>query len=104
MSNDPDVIRAQIESTRAGLSDDVNELGQKVSPGQIAKRQGDRIKGAAVSVKDRVRGSAGAGAWGAGGGGGSVGGGVGGAPGGGGRGTQGSPVAAGLIAFGAGLL
>ena len=58
MSNDPDVIRAQIESTRAGLSDDVNELGQKVSPSQIAKRQGERIKGAAVSVKDRIMGSA----------------------------------------------
>ena len=44
MSNDPDAIRAQIEATRAGLSDDVNELGEKVSPSQIAKRQGDRSR------------------------------------------------------------
>jgi len=29
MSNDPDAIRAQIEATRAGLSNDVNELGTK---------------------------------------------------------------------------
>ena len=58
MSNDPDVIRAQIEATREGLSADVNELGDKVSPTQIAKRQGERIKGAATSVKDHVFGSA----------------------------------------------
>jgi len=104
MSNDPDVIRAQIESTRAGLSDDVNELGQKVSPGQIAKRQGDRIKGAAVSVKDRVMGSADAATSGAGDAMSSVGDAVSQAPGKVARGTQGSPVAAGLIAFGTGLL
>ena len=39
MSNDPDEIRRQIEATRAGLSDDVNALSDKVSPTQIAKRQ-----------------------------------------------------------------
>jgi len=100
MSNDPDVIRAQIESTRAELSQDVNELGDKVSPGQIAKRQGERIKGAAVSVKDRVMGSAES----AGEAMSSVGEAVSQAPGTVARGAQGSPVAAGLIAFGTGLL
>lgn len=104
MSNDPDVIRAQIESTRAGLSDDVNELGQKVSPGQIAKRQGEKIKGAAVSVKDRIMGSADAATSSAGEAMSTVGDVVSDAPGKVARGTQGSPVAAGLIAFGTGLL
>ena len=104
MSNDPDVIRAQIESTRAGLSDDVNELGQKVSPSQIAKRQGDRIMGAAEAVKDRVMGSADTAKSGAGDAMSSVGDAVSDAPGKVARGTQGSPIAAGLIAFGTGLL
>ena len=104
MSNDPDVIRAQIESTRAGLSDDVNELGEKVSPSQIAKRQGERIKGAAVSVKDRIMGSAEDVKAGTSDAMSSVGDAVSDAPGRVARSTQGSPVAAGLIAFGAGLL
>src|SRR6476659_721990 len=104
MSNDPDAIRAQIEVTRAGLSDDVNELGEKVSPSQIAKRQGERIKGAAVSVKDRVMGSADTAPSGAGEAMSSVGDAVAEAPGKVARGTQGSPVAAGLIAVGTGLL
>jgi len=104
MSNDPEAIRAQIEVTRAGLSDDVNELGEKVSPSQIAKRQGEKIKGAAVSVKDRVMGSADTATSGAGEAMSSVGDAVAEAPGKVARGTQGSPVAAGLIAFGTGLL
>ena len=104
MSNDPDVIRAQIEATREGLSADVNELGDKVSPTQIAKRQGERIKGAATSVKDRVLGSAENAAQSAGGAVATVSDAVSDAPGMVARRTQGSPVAAGLIAFGAGML
>ena len=37
-STDPDEIRRQIEATRAGLSNDVNALSDKVSPGKIAER------------------------------------------------------------------
>jgi gas vesicle protein len=103
-SNDPDVIRAQIEATRAGLSNDVNELGDKVSPGQIAKRQKDKVTGAVMGVKDHIMGSANdaksstteALS--------SVGDAVSGAPGKVAQQTKGSPLAAGLIAFGAGLL
>ena len=58
MSNDPEEIRRQIEATRAGLSDDVNALSDKVSPGQIAKRQRDKLMGTAQSVKDSIMGSA----------------------------------------------
>ena len=90
-------------ATRGDLSDNVNALGDKVNPGSIARRQVGRVRGAAVSVKeacwaatptpptpgsdrrpwvtrcptprDAVA-----------------------------RKAQGSPIAAGLIAFGAGLL
>jgi gas vesicle protein len=102
MSNDPEQIRRDIERTRSGLSDNVNALGDKVNPGSIAKRQAGRVKGAAVSVKEAVLGSdadpVDGGAIG------SVGDAVSGAPNAVVRKAQGSPIAAGLIAFGAGLL
>jgi gas vesicle protein len=111
MSNDPDVIRAQIEATRAGLSSDVNELGDKVSPAQIAKRQTDRLKGTAASVKNHIMGSADDAKSSAGNALSSAGDAlssaqdaVSNAPGRVARQAQGSPVAAGLIAFGAGML
>src|SRR3954468_20646627 len=57
-SNDPDALRAEIEQTRANLSRDVNALGEAVAPSNIAKRQVDKAKGAAVGIKDKVMGSA----------------------------------------------
>ena len=102
MSNDPEQIRREIERTRSDLSDNVNALGDKVNPGSIAKRQAGRVRGAAVSVKEAVMGSASdatdTGAVG------TVGDAVSDAPNAVARKAQGSPIAAGLIAFGAGLL
>ena len=104
MSNDPEQIRREIERTRSELSDNVNALGDKVNPGSIAKRQVGRVRGAATSVKDAVLGSASdasdttqrlVG---------EVGDAVADAPTAVARKAQGSPIAAGLIAFGAGLL
>lgn len=57
-SNDPEVLRAEIEQTRARLSQDVNALGEAVAPSTIAKRQVDKAKGAAVGLKDKVMGQA----------------------------------------------
>ena len=100
MSNDPEAIRREIERTRIDLSENVNALGEKVNPGSIAKRQVSRVRGAATSVKDSVMGSAADGAAAAA----DVRDTVTGAPGTVARKAQGSPIAAGLIAFGAGLL
>jgi hypothetical protein len=104
MSNDPEQIRREIERTRLELSDNVNALGDKVNPGSIAKRQVGRVRGAATSVKDAVMGSAADAAdtgqqvaT-------TMGDAVTGAPNAVARKAQGSPIAAGLIAFGAGLL
>jgi hypothetical protein len=58
-SNDPDQIRAEIEQTRANLSNDVNQLTDTVTPSHVARRQVDKAKGAVFGVKDRVMGSAG---------------------------------------------
>lgn len=57
-SKDPDAIRADIEQTRANLSRDVNALGEAVTPSNVARRQADKVKDAAVGVKDRIMGSA----------------------------------------------
>ncbi len=111
MSNDPDAIRAQIEATRAGLSNDVNELGDKVSPTQIARRQREKVRGSVMTVKDHIMGSADSAKSSAsdamsnvGDKMSSVGDAVSDAPGRIARKTKGSPLGAGLIAFGAGLL
>jgi hypothetical protein len=56
-SNDPDEIRADIERTRAALSDDVDDLAESVKPKSVARRQVDKVKDAAGSLKDRVMGS-----------------------------------------------
>ncbi len=103
MSN-PDQIRREIERTRGELSNDVNALGDKVNPGSIARRQVGRVRQAATSVKESVMGSAsdaserGQDALS------SIGDTVSEAPSMVARRAQGSPIAAGLIAFGVGML
>jgi ElaB/YqjD/DUF883 family membrane-anchored ribosome-binding protein len=56
-SNDPDEIRADIERTRATLSDDVEDLAESVKPKNVAGRQVGKVKEAASNLKDRVMGS-----------------------------------------------
>jgi ElaB/YqjD/DUF883 family membrane-anchored ribosome-binding protein len=56
-SNDPDEIRADIERTRATLSDDVDDLAESVKPKNVAGRQVGKVKEAASNLKDRVMGS-----------------------------------------------
>lgn len=58
MSDNPDEIRAEIERTRANLSDNVNELVDEANPKNIAKRKVNRVKEATVGVKDKIMGSA----------------------------------------------
>ena len=104
MTNNPDEIRRDIEDTRGRLSSDVNALTETVSPSNVARRQADKVAGAATSVKERVMGTAddlrstGSDAASS----------VGQAPGAAAdkarSKTQGNPLAAGLIALGAGWL
>lgn len=108
MSENPDAIRADIEVTRARLGTNVDAVADKVTPSNIVHRQTDKaketVKDAVFGVKEKVMGAADhtsdtvhSGASGAG----SA---LGDAP----RQvkykTRGNPLAAGLIAFGAGLL
>ncbi len=56
-NDDPEVIRRDIESTRADLSRNVDALTEKVSPSRVVGRRVDRAKDAVGSVKDKVMGS-----------------------------------------------
>ena len=115
MSENPDVIRADIEATRARLGTNVDAVADKVTPSHIVQRQTDRVKenvkDAVFGVKEKVMGTADHAA-------GNVhsaagtagshfsdaGAAIGDAPTQVKTKTQGNPLAAGLIAFGAGLL
>jgi gas vesicle protein len=101
---DPDQIRADIEVTRSNLSDNVNALTDSVKPANVAHRQVDKARGAVVGVKDKVMGASSSATSSAGSTASSVSDAVTGAPGTAKSRTQGNPLAAGLIAFGAGWL
>lgn len=104
MSDDPDAIRADIESTRRELSGDVDALADKVTPSKIAHRQTEKVKSAFRSATERVMGSAESAGHSAQSAGSSIGDTVSGA----GRAVvdkaEGNPLAVGLIAFGVGWL
>ena len=115
MSENPDVIRADIEATRARLGTNVDAVADKVTPSHIVQRQTDKVKenvrDAVFGVTEKVMGaadhtagnvhsatgSAGTHL-------GDAGAAIGDAPAQLKSRTQGNPMAAGLIAFGAGLL
>ncbi|MEV6706020.1 DUF3618 domain-containing protein [Micromonospora wenchangensis] len=58
MSTDPDQIRREIEATRNSLSSDVDALAYKVSPGRIVDDRKQRARNALQNVRDRVMGTA----------------------------------------------
>lgn len=115
MSENPDVIRADIEATRARLGTNVDAVADKVTPSHIVQRQTDKVKenvkDAVFGVKEKVMGAADhtagnvhAATGTAGAHLGDAGAAIGDAPAQVRTRTQGNPLAAGLIAFGAGLL
>jgi gas vesicle protein len=57
MSDSPDAIRADIESTRRDLGGDVDALADKVTPSKIAQRQTRKVKSAFHSLTEKVMGS-----------------------------------------------
>jgi Protein of unknown function (DUF3618) len=56
-TRDPDEIRREIERTQADLSSDVDALTEKVSPGRIVERRARRVRGSAARWKDRIMGT-----------------------------------------------
>jgi gas vesicle protein len=58
MSENPDVIRADIEATRARLGTNVDAVADKVTPSNIVHRQTDKVKDAVTGVKEKIMGAA----------------------------------------------
>ena len=54
---DPDRLRREIEYTQRNLSSDVDLLAEKVTPSRIAQRRVDRVRGAMANARDRVMGT-----------------------------------------------
>ncbi|HSO15592.1 MAG TPA: DUF3618 domain-containing protein [Arthrobacter sp.] len=104
MSENPDVIRADIEATRARLGTNVDAVADKVTPSHIVQRQTDRVRDAVFGAKENVMGAADHTAGAAGAHLSDAGAAIGDAPAQVKTKTRGNPMAAGLIAFGAGLL
>jgi hypothetical protein len=112
MSENPDAIRADIEATRARLGTNVDAVGDKVTPSNIVHRQTDKARKVASGVKEKIMGAAdhtthttaGSVHHAAGDALGNAGDAIAEAPHKVAVKTQGNPLAAGLIAFGAGLL
>jgi gas vesicle protein len=57
-SSDPDVIRRQIEDTRANLSYEVDALNEKVNPTRVVDRRVGKAKSTVSGLKDKVFGAA----------------------------------------------
>lgn len=58
MSTDPEQIRSDIEATRGELSRDIDTLGYRVTPGGMARHQTEQMKGGLNRLRDRVMGTA----------------------------------------------
>jgi len=58
MSENPDAIRADIEATRARLGTNVDAVADKVTPSNIVHRQTDKVRDAVFGVKEKVMGTA----------------------------------------------
>jgi hypothetical protein len=56
-NDDPEQIRREIQRTQAALSQDVDALTEKVTPGKIVERRVDRARDAATRLKEKVMGS-----------------------------------------------
>jgi hypothetical protein len=55
-TTDPDALRAEIDKTRSDLSQDVNALGEAVSPAGIVKRQTSKASAKVTSALSRAKG------------------------------------------------
>jgi methyl-accepting chemotaxis protein len=58
MTTNTDQLRRDIESTRGDLTSDVAMLTEKVNPQQIARRRVNKVRGAWYNLRDKVMGSA----------------------------------------------
>ncbi len=56
-ADDPDQIRRDIERTQDALSNDVDTLSEKITPSRIVERRVERVRGRMTDWRDQVMGS-----------------------------------------------
>lgn len=104
MGESTDTLTRDIESTRESLSRDVDELTDKVSPGRIVQRQKEAAGSRLRDVRDKIMGTAGGASDSISSAGQNIGDTASGAVDTAERQVRGNPLAAGLVAFGAGMV
>ncbi|HEX7267119.1 MAG TPA: DUF3618 domain-containing protein, partial [Streptosporangiaceae bacterium] len=57
MTSEPDQIRGEIQQTHRELSEDVGALTEKLSPPRMVQRRARRTRAAMTNVKDKIMGS-----------------------------------------------
>lgn len=97
MDQDPEQLRQEIATTRQGMTNTLDAIGDHVSPGRIIERRKNRVVSSVAGARDRVMGTATSSTE-------SVSDGVKGIPDAVTTKTQGSPLGAGLVAFGLGFV
>ncbi|MFH9199425.1 DUF3618 domain-containing protein [Streptomyces anulatus] len=58
MGTQPDELKSDVEDTRAHLAHNVDRLADKVAPGKVARRKADATQRRITRVKERVMGAA----------------------------------------------
>jgi gas vesicle protein len=58
MGQSAEQVRADIERTREDLGQDLDAIGNKISPRQAVRRRTDRVRGTLTDMKERLMGSA----------------------------------------------
>jgi len=58
MGQTPDELKREVERTRADLSSNVDTLADRVHPARVARRRTESLRRSAVGIKERVMGSA----------------------------------------------
>ncbi|MFH9613500.1 DUF3618 domain-containing protein [Streptomyces pratensis] len=58
MGTDPDTLKTEVEDTRARLAHDVDRLADKAAPAKVARRKADAAQHRLTGLKERVMGSA----------------------------------------------
>ena len=57
MGQSPDQLRREIEETRMGMSENLDAIGDRVSPGRIVERRTNRMRNGVTSLRERVMGA-----------------------------------------------
>ena len=57
MGQSPEELRREIEQTRVGMSENLDAIGDRVSPGRIVERRTNRVRNGVTSLRQRVMGA-----------------------------------------------